>query len=57
MIFSISQVGAVVSPPIGNGLADLGAGVPFFFWAGLSLVSLLVLLMVRETAGRRTKPA
>jgi MFS family permease len=52
MIFAISQVGAVVSPPIGNSLADFGAGTPFFFWAGLSLVSLLVLLAVRETAGR-----
>lgn len=52
MIFSISQIGAVVSPPFGNGLADIGAGVPFFFWAGLSLISLLVLLTVRETAGR-----
>jgi MFS family permease len=49
VIFTIAQVGSVVSPPIGNSFASSGAGMPFFFWAGLSLLSVLVLALTRET--------
>ncbi len=52
VIFSVSHIGSVVSPPIGNSLADIAPGVPFFFWAGLSLVSLFILVPLRETARR-----
>jgi CP family cyanate transporter-like MFS transporter len=52
IIFSISQIGAVFSPPIGNSFAAVSPGTPFFFWAGLSLVSLVIVLMLRETARR-----
>jgi MFS family permease len=50
VMFSISQVGAFFSPPIGNSFASFSPGMPFFFWAGLSLVSLVIVLMLRETA-------
>jgi predicted MFS family arabinose efflux permease len=43
---TISMVGAFLAPPIGNSFADNGAGLPFLFWAGLSLLSLVPLLLV-----------
>jgi MFS family permease len=56
VIFTIAQVGSVISPPVGNSFAAIGPGAPFYFWAGLSLLSLLVLAAARETAGRRAVP-
>jgi MFS family permease len=43
---TISMVGAALAPPIGNSFAHAGAGMPFLFWAGLSLLSLIPLLLV-----------
>lgn len=55
VIFTISPVGGLISPPIGNSFASVGAGTPFFFWAALSLMSVIILMMLRETAGRRAR--
>lgn len=57
LIFTVSPVGSFISPPVGNSFASLGAGTPFFFWAGFSLMSVVVLMMLRETAGRRARVA
>lgn len=53
MIMSISQIGAVLSPPAGNSLAIYGPGVPFVFWAGLALMGLIGFAMVKEREGRK----
>jgi MFS family permease len=55
LIFSISQIGAFISPPIGNSFAHFSPGAPFIFWAGLSLVSLVIVARLPETA-RRPSP-
>jgi hypothetical protein len=55
VIFTVSPIGGLISPPIGNSFASISAGTPFFFWAALSLMSVLVLMMLRETAGRRAR--
>jgi len=47
MIMSISQIGAVLSPPAGNSLAIYGPGLPFLFWAGLALMGLIGFALVR----------
>ncbi len=50
LLFTISQIGAVISPPMGNSFASINPGLPFFFWAGLSLAGLLTLTPVKERA-------
>jgi MFS family permease len=37
-------IGNLLSPPLGNKLADTSAGLPFVFWAGLAVVGILSLL-------------
>ena len=49
LIFTISHLGAFVSPPIGNSLAGIDSGLPFIFWAGLSVVALVPLMFAKET--------
>lgn len=53
LVFTISQLGGVVSPPTGNSFASIGAGLPFFFWAALGVGALFTLSMVRETGWRK----
>jgi MFS family permease len=47
IMMSLSRVGGFVSPPLGNSLAALGAGLPFLFWAGFAVAMLAVLTRVR----------
>lgn len=53
MVFTIAHIGSVSSPPLGNSFASIDPGVPFFFWAGLSVVSLVFLFYVKETGWRK----
>lgn len=54
IVFTIIHIGSVSSPPIGNSLDSISQGAPFFFWASLSVISLIVLTWVKETGWRRT---
>jgi MFS family permease len=49
IIFTIAQVGGFVSPPLGNSFASLHPGLPFIFWAALSLAALFTLAAIKET--------
>ena len=54
LAFTMSQVGASASPPVGNSLASIKSVFGFGFWASLSVVALATLAFVRETGrGRR----
>lgn len=44
---TISSLGYVIAPPIGNSLAVFWPGAPFAFWAGLALLGLLCLSLVK----------
>jgi MFS family permease len=55
MVFTISPLGGAIAPPVGNSLARYGGGVPFLFWAGLSVVSLVAIFFIRETGWRKRK--
>ena len=57
VLFTISPIGSFVSPPLGNSFARLGPGIPFFFWAGLSLMSVIFLMMFHERTGRKARVA
>jgi len=52
IIFTIAQVGGFVSPPLGNSFASLHPGLPFIFWAALSLAALFTLAATKETGWR-----
>jgi predicted MFS family arabinose efflux permease len=43
IIITIAQIGSILSPPLGNSLASLNMGIPFYFWAALSAASLFTL--------------
>jgi MFS family permease len=45
---TISQVGGVIAPPLGNSFASLNPGLPFIFWAALAAVALFTLAPIKE---------
>jgi len=52
LVYTISRMGSVVSPPIGNSLADINTGLPFIFWAALAAAALFGFYFVKETRQR-----
>ena len=50
---TVSQLGGFFAPPLGNSLALIDPGMPFIFWAGLSVVTLLGFLFIRERKGTK----
>jgi hypothetical protein len=48
MVLVFSRLGSLISPPLGNSLADFHLALPFVFWAVLALVGLLFLYFVKE---------
>jgi MFS family permease len=55
IVFTISQIGSVISPPLGNSFASLSPGTPFLFWGSLSLLALVALFFLRDTGRRKVK--
>jgi NNP family nitrate/nitrite transporter-like MFS transporter len=55
IVFTMGLVGAVVAPPLGNSLAVAGAGMPFYFWAGLATIAFVLFLFLEETGGGKVK--
>ena len=49
LVFTISQLGGAVSPPLGNSLASVSPEPPFIFWAALSIVAIGILSFASET--------
>jgi MFS family permease len=45
---TISQVGSVIAPPLGNSFASLNPGLPFIFWAAISAVALFTLAPIKK---------
>lgn len=54
LVMTLSRVGGIISPPIGNSLADIDLGLPFIFWAVLAAVALFDFHFVKET-GRQQR--
>jgi len=54
IVFTIAQLGSVISPPIGGFLAGIDRHWPFIFWAALGAVALIPFFFTKET-GRRLK--
>ena len=49
LVMILSGLGNLVAPPLGNSLARIDLGLPFAFWAGLSLLGFLGLYFTTET--------
>jgi predicted MFS family arabinose efflux permease len=49
-------LGGLVSPPLGNMLAEAAPGAPFVFWSAAAAAGILSLLAVRERRASR-RPA
>jgi len=55
-VLFLTGIGSLVSPPIGNRLADLTLSTPFLFWGALILVSLICIVLTRNKTENTTKP-
>jgi predicted MFS family arabinose efflux permease len=47
-VMAFFYLGSMVSPPIGNKLAEAGSGVPFAFWTALVAIAIVCLWMVHR---------
>lgn len=54
LAMTLSRVGGIISPPVGNSLADINPGLPFIFWAALAAAALFGFHFVKET-GRKQR--
>ncbi len=48
MVYLFGRLGSLVSPPLGNSMADFHLALPFIFWAALALMGLFCLYFVQE---------
>jgi MFS family permease len=55
IVFTIAQIGSLVSPPVGNAFANINAGLPFVFWAVLSLAALITFALIKQPGWRKTR--
>jgi MFS family permease len=47
MIFTMGLVGAVSGPPLGALFTGISGSAPFYFWAGLAFVALMIFSFVK----------
>jgi MFS family permease len=55
IVFTIAQIGSVISPPLGNSFASIKPGIPFVFWAALSCIALVTLILSKDTGPRKIR--
>lgn len=48
LVMIFSRLGGLLSPPVGNSLADINLSLPFLLWAGLAVVGLIGFLFTKE---------
>ena len=54
LAFTLSRIGALVAPPLGNSLAIHGPRAPFILWAGMAVLGLAMLSVLRREASPST---
>jgi MFS family permease len=57
IVFTMGLVGAFAAPILGNSLAVIGAGVPFYLWAGMAAIAFVLFLFFKETGRGKVKTA
>ena len=53
VVFTISQLGGVISPPLGNSFAGINTGLPFVVWMVFSILAMVTLSLSKETGWRK----
>lgn len=48
LAMTLSRVGGLIAPPLGNSLAKYGPQMPFVLWSAMALVGLIVLALSRR---------
>jgi cyanate permease len=48
LVMIFLRLGSLLSPPVGNSLADINLSLPFLLWAGLAVVGLIGFSFTRE---------
>lgn len=48
IVSAMGNLGSLTAPPLGNSLASLAPGLPFIFWAVLTVMGLIALLWTRD---------
>ena len=51
LVMSLSGIGNLISPPLGNSLASIAPRAPFVFWAALAVMGFASLYLVKENSG------
>ncbi len=51
-IHTISRVGEMLSPPIGNSLASINLRAPFILWGGMAAAALTAFIFLKDTGQR-----
>jgi cyanate permease len=52
LIHTISRVGEIISPPLGNSLAAINPQYPFILWSGMAAVALFGFIFLKDEKGR-----
>jgi ACS family glucarate transporter-like MFS transporter len=55
LFYTVSQMNGAISPPLGNSLASISLGTPFFFWAALAVMGAFILSFAKETGWKARK--
>ncbi len=57
LVLTLSHLGMIVSPPVGNSFASINLGLPFIFWAALAAAALISFYFVKETGKKAFRKA
>jgi MFS transporter, NNP family, nitrate/nitrite transporter len=55
IVFTINQIAAAITPPIGNSLAGIDPTAAFLFWGTLPIIGIVTLFFATETGRRKIK--
>jgi MFS family permease len=57
LALTLSRLGGLIAPPLGNSLARYALPLPFLFWAAMALLGLATLWFVRDRTAPGASPA
>jgi MFS family permease len=56
MIYTMGLIGATSGPPLGALFTEFSGGAPFYFWAGLAFIALIIFSFVKVTGPAMKEP-
>jgi len=55
LAMTLASLGGFFAPPLGNRLAQINPSYAFLFWAALALLSIILIIFVKETGWKRAE--